>query len=63
MEDESDVQVEHQKVVNPRALFLHGTTTLSFKFQGGVMVAVDSRASSGQQISKNLAVTPTCFVE
>lgn len=51
MEDESDVQVEHQKVVNPRALFLHGTTTLSFKFQGGVMVAVDSRASSGQQIS------------
>ncbi|GAV04791.1 hypothetical protein RvY_15016 [Ramazzottius varieornatus] len=51
LEDESDVQVEHQKVANPRALFLHGTTTLSFKFQGGVMVAVDSRASSGQQIS------------
>ncbi|XP_069775848.1 proteasome subunit beta type-8 isoform X2 [Narcine bancroftii] len=29
----------------------HGTTTLAFKFQHGVMVAVDSRASSGSYIS------------
>ncbi|XP_055341538.1 proteasome subunit beta type-5-like [Paramacrobiotus metropolitanus] len=51
LEDESDVQTEERLVANPRSLFLHGTTTLSFKFQGGVMVAVDSRASAGQQIS------------
>jgi 20S proteasome subunit beta 5 len=25
--------------------FLHGTTTLAFKYQGGVVVAVDSRAT------------------
>mmetsp|Transcript_4702 Transcript_4702/g.8201 ORF Transcript_4702/g.8201 Transcript_4702/m.8201 type:complete len:284 (+) Transcript_4702:37-888(+) len=30
--------------------FLHGTTTLAFVFQGGVVVAVDSRASMGQYI-------------
>ncbi|KAM4020779.1 proteasome subunit beta type-8 [Anomaloglossus baeobatrachus] len=29
----------------------HGTTTLAFKFQHGVIVAVDSRASAGQYIS------------
>lgn len=51
MEADRGCQVESQKVANPRSLFLHGTTTLSFKYQGGVMVAVDSRASAGQQIS------------
>ncbi|TRY74365.1 hypothetical protein DNTS_032054, partial [Danionella cerebrum] len=30
--------------------FHHGTTTLAFKFQHGVMVAVDSRASAGSYI-------------
>jgi len=30
--------------------FAHGTTTLGFKFQGGVVMAVDSRATSGQYI-------------
>jgi len=29
---------------------LHGTTTLSFIFQGGIIVAVDSRASQGQYV-------------
>ncbi|MFT7811309.1 Proteasome subunit beta type-8 precursor [Arapaima gigas] len=29
----------------------HGTTTLAFKFQHGVMVAVDSRATSGSYVS------------
>nr|ANM86169.1 proteasome subunit beta type-5-B [Stygiella incarcerata] len=29
----------------------HGTTTLGFVFQGGVLIAVDSRASSGQYVS------------
>lgn len=28
----------------------HGTTTLAFKYQGGVIVAVDSRASMGSTI-------------
>ncbi|KAJ8377875.1 hypothetical protein AAFF_G00250260 [Aldrovandia affinis] len=32
----------------------HGTTTLAFKFQHGVMVAVDSRASAGSYISGQL---------
>jgi len=27
--------------------FNHGTTTLGFKFNGGVIIAVDSRASMG----------------
>lgn len=30
--------------------FDHGTTTLSFRFQGEVIVAVDSRATGGQFI-------------
>ena len=30
--------------------FDHGTTTLAFKFQHGVIVAVDSRATAGSYI-------------
>ena len=30
--------------------FAHGTTTLGFKFQGGVVLAVDSRATGGMYI-------------
>lgn len=30
----------------------HGTTTLAFKFQHGVIVAVDSRATAGSYISE-----------
>merc|ERR1712180_292996 len=30
--------------------FLHGTTTLGFKYQGGVVLAVDSRATGGMYI-------------
>lgn len=30
--------------------FDHGTTTLGFRFQGGVILAVDSRATGGQFI-------------
>ncbi|XBW35023.1 hypothetical protein QEN19_000588 [Hanseniaspora menglaensis] len=29
----------------------HGTTTLAFRFQGGIIVAVDSRATAGQWIA------------
>ena len=30
----------------------HGTTTLAFRFKGGVIVAVDSRATAGSYIGK-----------
>ena len=33
--------------------FKHGTTTLAFQYQGGVMVAVDARATQGPLISSN----------
>ena len=32
--------------------FAHGTTTLAFKFQHGVIVAVDSRATAGSWIGE-----------
>ncbi|KIK31131.1 hypothetical protein PISMIDRAFT_73645, partial [Pisolithus microcarpus 441] len=31
----------------------HGTTTLAFRYQGGVIVAVDSRATAGNYIGNN----------
>ena len=34
--------------------FDHGTTTLAFKFQHGVIVAVDSRATAGNWIGESL---------
>jgi 20S proteasome subunit beta 5 len=33
--------------------FQHGTTTLGFVYQGGVLLAVDSRATGGQFIGKD----------
>ena len=30
----------------------HGTTTLAFRFQGGVIVAVDSRATAGSYVGE-----------
>ena len=33
--------------------FAKGTTTLAFQFQGGVLVAVDARATMGPFISSN----------
>jgi len=38
---------------NPDIKFLHGTTTLGFIFNGGVLLAVDSRASMGSYIGSN----------
>jgi len=35
---------------NPDIKFAHGTTTLAFIFNGGVLIAVDSRASMGSYI-------------
>ena len=42
---------------------VHGTTTLAFKFKGGVIVAVDSRASAGayiasQSVKKVIEINP-----
>lgn len=37
--------------------FCKGTTTLAFKYQGGVIVSVDSRATQGQFIGMKCIVT------
>ena len=37
---------------NVQIKFAHGTTTLAFKFQHGVIVAVDSRATAGSWIGE-----------
>ncbi|KAI9187951.1 Proteasome subunit beta type-5 [Blastocladiella emersonii ATCC 22665] len=47
----------------PRVRMVHGTTTLAFKYQGGVVVAVDSRASAGayiasQSVKKVIEINP-----
>lgn len=33
--------------------FHHGTTTLGFQYQGGIVIAVDSRATGGQYIGSS----------
>eukprot|EP00735_Rhodelphis_limneticus_P013599 TRINITY_DN746_c0_g1::TRINITY_DN746_c0_g1_i1::g.18455::m.18455 TRINITY_DN746_c0_g1::TRINITY_DN746_c0_g1_i1::g.18455 ORF type:complete len:288 (-),score=58.05,sp/Q54BC8/PSB5_DICDI/63.08/1e-111,Proteasome/PF00227.21/2.8e-50 TRINITY_DN746_c0_g1_i1:43-906(-) len=38
------------KEAPPAIKMMHGTTTLAFRFQGGIVVAVDSRATMGQYI-------------
>jgi 20S proteasome subunit beta 5 len=48
---------------DPALKFLHGTTTLGFIFQGGIVLAVDSRASMGsyigsQTVKKCIEITP-----
>ena len=40
----------------PQIKFLHGTTTLGFKFQHGVIIAVDSRATAGNYIGELFVV-------
>ncbi|XP_076134590.1 proteasome subunit beta type-5-like [Alosa pseudoharengus] len=49
--------------VEKKIEFLHGTTTLAFKFQHGVIVAVDSRATAGayiasQTVKKVIEINP-----
>lgn len=34
----------------------HGTTTLAFRFKGGIIVAVDSRATAGSYIGELLCM-------
>jgi len=36
---------------NPAIKFAHGTTTLGFRFKGGIIICVDSRASMGSYIA------------
>lgn len=43
-----------QKAESPQAIeFAHGTTTLGFVFQGGVVIAVDSRSTMGSYIASS----------
>ena len=42
----------HPKKIN----LFHGTTTLAFKFEHGIIVAVDSRASAGSYIGKFIII-------
>eukprot|EP00057_Strongylocentrotus_purpuratus_P033141 XP_790345.2 PREDICTED: proteasome subunit beta type-5 [Strongylocentrotus purpuratus] len=47
----------------PKIRFLHGTTTLGFKFEHGVVIAVDSRATAGpyiasQSVKKVIEINP-----
>jgi len=47
----------------PKIHFNHGTTTLGFKFKGGVIIAVDSRATAGdwiasQTVKKVIEINP-----
>jgi|OpeIllAssembly_1097287.scaffolds.fasta_scaffold187572_1 hypothetical protein len=43
----SDAATAFDDVAPPKLEFAHGTTTLSFIFEGGIVAAVDSRASLG----------------
>lgn len=45
-----DYESKNYQNQKPQIKFYHGTTTLAFRFQGGVIVCVDSRASMGSYI-------------
>ena len=54
--------------VNPNChiKLAHGTTTLAFRFNGGIVVAVDSRATAGnwiasQTVKKGILFIDLCF--
>eukprot|EP01126_Amoeba_proteus_P019941 TRINITY_DN203_c0_g1_i10.p1 TRINITY_DN203_c0_g1~~TRINITY_DN203_c0_g1_i10.p1 ORF type:complete len:264 (-),score=38.70 TRINITY_DN203_c0_g1_i10:113-904(-) len=42
---------KYESQLEPTIKFKHGTTTLAFRFQGGVIVAVDSRSTQGNYIA------------
>jgi len=59
----SNIQPFTQDDSNVKIRFHHGTTTLAFKFQHGVIVAVDSRATAGnwiasQTVKKVIEINP-----
>ena len=46
-----------------RIKLAHGTTTLAFRFDGGIVVAVDSRATAGSWIaSQSVKKGTRCFL-
>jgi len=54
---------QYESALNPEIKFKHGTTTLAFIFQGGVIVAVDSRSTMGsyiasQSVKKVIEINP-----
>jgi len=61
---ETFLQDAFQKEDAPHAIeFAHGTTTLGFVFQGGVLIAVDSRSTMGpyiasQSVKKVIEINP-----
>lgn len=52
-EDQVQFQRDLKKMAPKMTDFAKGTTTLAFEFQGGVLVAVDARATMGPFISSN----------
>jgi len=60
--DWSDVK-KYESGLNPEIKFKHGTTTLAFLFEGGIIVAVDSRSTMGpyiasQSVKKVIEINP-----
>jgi len=54
---------KYESELNPKIKFAHGTTTLAFQFQGGTIVAVDSRSTMGnyiasQSVKKVIEINP-----
>jgi 20S proteasome subunit beta 5 len=54
---------KYESAINPEIKFKHGTTTLAFLFQGGIVVAVDSRSTMGpyiasQSVKKVIEINP-----
>lgn len=52
-EDQVQFQRDMKKLAPKMTDFAKGTTTLAFEFQGGVLIAVDARATMGPFISSN----------
>ena len=46
---------------DPALKFLHGTTTLGFIFNGGIILSVDSRASMGSYIGELQSLSFSVF--
>jgi 20S proteasome subunit beta 5 len=60
--DWSDTR-KYESGLNPEIKFKHGTTTLAFLFEGGIIVAVDSRSTMGpyiasQSVKKVIEINP-----
>lgn len=53
VEDQVQFQRDLKKLAPKMTDFAKGTTTLAFEFQGGVLIAVDARATMGPFISSN----------